>query len=54
MPMAATPWMRLRRRYKQHIKHTDTPIHPVAIYAIVAVMIIATIGLVAYTLTAVA
>lgn len=49
--MANTLWTRFRHRYKSHIRHSDAIIHPVALYLILAMLIIATIALICYALT---
>jgi hypothetical protein len=49
--VANTLFHRLRRRLKHQARHSDTVFHPVVNYAIVALLITATVVLVIYTVS---
>ncbi|CAN5639582.1 hypothetical protein BH09ACT7_BH09ACT7_25130 [soil metagenome] len=49
--MTSTLFKRWRRRIRHHARHSDTFLHPVVIYMIIAVLIILAIALVGYTFT---
>lgn len=49
--MANTLFRRVRRRLRHHARYSDTVFHPVVNYALIALMIAATIVLVIYTVS---